>query len=145
MTKSVTIVAAGTGGHVMPGIAVAKILASRGWKVSWIGTEQGMERRLVERHGIAFYPLDFEGLRGKGLKTFLFGGFKLLDCIRVSRKLLRELQTDVNFFNGRLCGGSCLPCSRSCRHPLRPYEQRCGSAFKHPHDPGERERRHVRL
>jgi UDP-N-acetylglucosamine--N-acetylmuramyl-(pentapeptide) pyrophosphoryl-undecaprenol N-acetylglucosamine transferase len=84
----------------MPGIAVAKILASRGWKVSWIGTEQGMERRLVERHGIAFYPLDFEGLRGKGLKTFLFGGFKLLDCIRVSRKLLRELQTDVIFSTG---------------------------------------------
>ena len=47
MSKHLVIAAAGTGGHVMPGIAVAKILRSRGWTVSWIGTEKGMERRLV--------------------------------------------------------------------------------------------------
>jgi len=123
MSKSVTIVAAGTGGHVMPGIAVAKILASRGWTVSWIGTEQGMERRLVERNGIPFYSLDFEGLRGKGLKTLLFGGFKLLDSIRVSRSLLKDLKTDVIFFDGGLRGRARMSCRGACRHPLCAHEQ----------------------
>ena len=52
MSKHLVIAAAGTGGHVMPGVAVAKILISRGWTVSWIGTEQGMERRIVERQKI---------------------------------------------------------------------------------------------
>lgn len=100
MTKKLMIAAAGTGGHVMPGIAVAKILESRGWEVSWIGTEQGMERRLVERQGIAFNALNFQGLRGKGLKTMLFGGFKLLKCIFDSRRLLKENDTSVLFSTG---------------------------------------------
>ena len=100
MSKHLVISAAGTGGHVMPGIAVAKILLSRGWTVSWIGTEQGMERRLVERQGIKFQALDFQGLRGKGLKTLLFGGFKLLSSIFKSKELLTRNKADVVFSTG---------------------------------------------
>ena len=58
-SKHLVILAAGTGGHVMPGLAVAKVMASRGWKISWVGTVAGMERGLVERHGIPFHALDF--------------------------------------------------------------------------------------
>lgn len=100
MSKHLVIAAAGTGGHVMPGIAVAKILRSRGWTVSWIGTEKGMEWRLVERYGIPFHAFDFQGLRGKGLKTMLFGGFKLLSCIGKSRKILSGENADVVFSTG---------------------------------------------
>ena len=46
------IMAAGTGGHVIPGIAVAQEMQHRGWSVSWLGTEQGMENRLVPSAGI---------------------------------------------------------------------------------------------
>lgn len=99
-SKHLVIAAAGTGGHVMPGIAVAKILLSRGWTVSWIGTEQGMERRLVERQKIPFTALDFQGLRGKGLKTMLFGGFKLLNCIFKSKTILKEQKADAVFSTG---------------------------------------------
>ena len=64
-SKHLVILAAGTGGHVMPGLAVAKVMASRGWKISWVGTVAGMERGLVERHGIPFHALDFQGVRGR--------------------------------------------------------------------------------
>ena len=64
-----------TGGHVMPGSGVAEALRERGWSVSWLGTRAGMEHQLVEPHGIAFDAIDFSGLRGKGIKTFLLGGF----------------------------------------------------------------------
>ncbi len=100
MSKHLVIAAAGTGGHVMPGVAVAKILISRGWTVSWIGTEQGMERRIVERQKIPFTALDFQGLRGKGLKTMLFGGFKLLKCIAQSRTILAQKHADAVFSTG---------------------------------------------
>lgn len=100
MSKNLAIAAAGTGGHVMPGIAVAKILRSRGWTVTWIGTEKGMERRLVEAQSIPFKALDFLGLRGKGLKTMLFGGFKLLASIAKSRTYLSEIKADVVFSTG---------------------------------------------
>ena len=48
MTKGhLVVMAAGTGGHVMPGLAVARELQARGWTVSWLGTTHGMENRLV--------------------------------------------------------------------------------------------------
>lgn len=100
MSKNLVIAAAGTGGHVMPGIAVAKILRSRGWNVTWIGTEKGMERKLVEPQSIPFKALDFMGLRGKGLRTMLFGGFKLLASIVTSRTYLSEAKADMVFSTG---------------------------------------------
>jgi len=42
MNRHVVIVAAGTGGHVMPGLALADEMRARGWTVSWIGTRLGM-------------------------------------------------------------------------------------------------------
>ena len=59
MKKHLVIAAAGTGGHVMPGIAVAKIMISRGWEVSWIGTRTGMEKRLVEKTWNSLYSTGF--------------------------------------------------------------------------------------
>jgi UDP-N-acetylglucosamine--N-acetylmuramyl-(pentapeptide) pyrophosphoryl-undecaprenol N-acetylglucosamine transferase len=94
------VVAAGTGGHVMPGIAVAEALRGRGWSVSWLGTQSGMERGLVERHGIAFDAIDFSGLRGKGLKTLLLGGFMLLRALWQSRARLRARAPKVVFSTG---------------------------------------------
>ena len=94
------VVAAGTGGHVMPGLAVAEVLRGRGWSVSWLGTKTGMERGLVERHGIDFDAIDFSGLRGKGLKTLLLGGFLLLRALWQSRRLLRARAPQVVFSTG---------------------------------------------
>ena len=94
------VVAAGTGGHVMPGLAVAEALRGRGWSVSWLGTQSGMERGLVERHGIAFDAIDFSGLRGKGLKTLLLGGYLLLRALWQSRARLRARSPRVVFSTG---------------------------------------------
>lgn len=94
------VVAAGTGGHVMPGLAVAEALRARGWSVSWLGTRTGMERQLVEPRGIAFDAIDFAGLRGKGVKTFLLGGFYLLRALWQSRTLIRARKPRVMFSTG---------------------------------------------
>ncbi|HVE88233.1 MAG TPA: undecaprenyldiphospho-muramoylpentapeptide beta-N-acetylglucosaminyltransferase [Burkholderiaceae bacterium] len=94
------VVAAGTGGHVMPGLAVADALRERGWSVSWLGTRTGMERQLVEPRGIAFDAIDFSGLRGKGVKTLLFGGFHLLRALWQSRALIRARKPRVMFSTG---------------------------------------------
>jgi UDP-N-acetylglucosamine--N-acetylmuramyl-(pentapeptide) pyrophosphoryl-undecaprenol N-acetylglucosamine transferase len=82
MSKHLVIMAAGTGGHIMPGLAVASEMQSRGWTVSWLGTTTGMENRLVPPSGI---PMDT--LRGKGLVHTLTGGLRLIkafaDCFRI--------------------------------------------------------------
>ncbi len=94
------VVAAGTGGHVMPGLAVAEALLARGWSVSWLGTRVGMERQLVEPRGIAFDAIDFAGLRGKGIKTLLLGGFYLLRALWQSRALIRARKPRLMFSTG---------------------------------------------
>jgi UDP-N-acetylglucosamine--N-acetylmuramyl-(pentapeptide) pyrophosphoryl-undecaprenol N-acetylglucosamine transferase len=84
------IMAAGTGGHIIPGLAVAKEMESRGWTISWLGTRQGMENRLVPAAGIALDSIGFSGLRGKGPMHMLTGGLRMLkafwDCLALLKK-----------------------------------------------------------
>ena len=92
MTRAphLVIMAAGTGGHIMPGLAVACEVRSRGWTVSWLGTSHGMENRLVPPAGIEMDTIAFSGLRGKGLLHTATGGLRLLkafwDCLRILRR-----------------------------------------------------------
>ena len=53
MSRTLMIMAAGTGGHIFPGIAIAHTMRARGWEVSWLGTANGMEQDLVPKQGIA--------------------------------------------------------------------------------------------
>jgi UDP-N-acetylglucosamine--N-acetylmuramyl-(pentapeptide) pyrophosphoryl-undecaprenol N-acetylglucosamine transferase len=76
--KRLMIMAAGTGGHIFPGIAIAQTMRSRGWEVSWLGTAHGMEQDIVPTHGIALDAIDFAGMRGKGIGHTVSGAFKLV-------------------------------------------------------------------
>ena len=84
------VMAAGTGGHIVPGLAVAREMQRRGWSVSWLGTELGMENKLVPPTAIPLDRIGFSGLRGKGLLHTLTGGLRLLkafwDCLRILRR-----------------------------------------------------------
>jgi UDP-N-acetylglucosamine--N-acetylmuramyl-(pentapeptide) pyrophosphoryl-undecaprenol N-acetylglucosamine transferase len=85
--KRLLIMAAGTGGHIFPGLAIAQTMKARGWQVSWLGTAHGMERDIVPRHGVEMDTINFTGLRGKGLRHTLNGAFKLtssfIACLRI--------------------------------------------------------------
>lgn len=89
MSRHLVVMAAGTGGHVIPGLAVAREMLSRGWTVSWLGTTHGMENRLVPPAGIPMDTIAFSGLRGKGLLHTMTGGLRLLaafwSCLRILR------------------------------------------------------------
>ena len=100
------IMAAGTGGHVIPGLAVAKEMQSRGWTISWLGTRQGMENRLVPAAGIALDSIGFSGLRGKGLLHSLTGGLRLLKAFWECLSLLKKRSADAVLGMG---GYVCFP------------------------------------
>ncbi len=103
------VMAAGTGGHIMPGLAVAREMQGRGWTVSWLGTTHGMENKLVPAQAGAALPMDciaFSGLRGKGLLHSLTGGLRLLKAMWDSLAILRRRRADAVLGMG---GYVCFP------------------------------------
>lgn len=106
MSRHLVVMAAGTGGHVMPGLAVAREMLARGWTVSWLGTTHGMENRLVPPSGIPMDCIGFSGLRGKGPLHTLTGGLRLLGAFWSCLRILRARRADAVLGMG---GYVCFP------------------------------------
>ncbi|ABM31419.1 undecaprenyldiphospho-muramoylpentapeptide beta-N-acetylglucosaminyltransferase [Paracidovorax citrulli] len=93
--RTALVMAGGTGGHIFPGLAVAEELRARGWKVHWLGTPGSMESRIVPPQGFAFEPIDFSGVRGKGLATLALLPLRLLRAFWQALAVVRRVQPDV--------------------------------------------------
>lgn len=93
--RTLVIMAGGTGGHIMPGLAVAHEMKARGWRVLWMGNPERMEGRLVPEQGFELLPLAFSGLRGKGPGALAKLPFTLARACLQARRALRRAQADV--------------------------------------------------
>lgn len=82
-----------------PALAVVGELGVRA-EVLWVGSEHGMERRLVERQGIPFRSVSAAGLHGVGLSSLPGNALSLLRGTLGSRRILGEFVPDVLFFTG---------------------------------------------
>lgn len=93
--KKLLIMAAGTGGHIFPGLAIADEMQQRGWTVSWLGTAHGMEAEMVPKHGIEFNYINFSGVRGKGLIHTLKGLLKLVGSFFSCWRIFSQRKPDL--------------------------------------------------
>jgi UDP-N-acetylglucosamine--N-acetylmuramyl-(pentapeptide) pyrophosphoryl-undecaprenol N-acetylglucosamine transferase len=93
--RIILIMAGGTGGHVMPGLAVAAEMRTRGWRVVWLGTPGSMEEELVARHGYPLELIRIRGLRGKGLLRMALLPMHLLIAFWQSARVLFRVRPDV--------------------------------------------------
>ena len=95
MSRTILIMAAGTGGHIFPGLAIARELASRGWRVHWMGTPRGMENRLVAEAGYPMATVNMAGIRGKGLTSWLTLPVRLAVALWQASAALVRVRPDV--------------------------------------------------
>ncbi len=105
MKRRVLIMAGGTGGHVFPALAVADELRAQDCDVFWMGTENGIEAKLVPAAG---YPLTFihvKGLRGNGLLGWLLAPFKVVKAVYQAITAIKKLKPDVVLGMGGFASG----------------------------------------
>lgn len=121
--RPVILLAGGTGGHIFPAIATAHALRARGVPVRWIGSEGGMETRLVPPHGIEIDTIPVRGIRGKGIGTLLRAPMLIASAVSAARRLVkRHAPRAVVSFGGFAAGPGGLA-ARLCGVPLLVHEQ----------------------
>ena len=98
--KKIVLTGGGTAGHVTPNIAIIPTLKDMGYEISYIGTYNGIEKKLIEEIGIPYYGISSGKLRRYfDLKNFT-DPFRILKGYFQAKKLIKKLQPDVVFSKG---------------------------------------------
>ena len=95
MTRTLMIMAGGTGGHIFPALSVADYAREHGWKVVWLGSPAGMEARIVPSRGYPMAWIRFSGVRRRGLLPKAMLPLNLLVAFWQGARAIREHRPDV--------------------------------------------------
>ena len=121
--KTLLIMAGGTGGHVMPALAVAKNLHDRGVNIIWMGTREGIEFEMVPKAGFDLRLVNVKGLRGSGLSRKLAAPFVLLLAAIKAIKIIASSKANVILGMGGFVSGPGGVVGRLLGKPLVLHEQ----------------------
>jgi UDP-N-acetylglucosamine--N-acetylmuramyl-(pentapeptide) pyrophosphoryl-undecaprenol N-acetylglucosamine transferase len=123
------IMAGGTGGHVFPALALARELRTRSWQIVWLGTQRGLEARLVPAENIPIEWLSVGGLRGKNLWTWLMAPVRLVQSLFEALAVMRQHRPTVVVGLGGYVSGPGGVAAWLARRPLLIHEQNAIAGF----------------
>jgi UDP-N-acetylglucosamine--N-acetylmuramyl-(pentapeptide) pyrophosphoryl-undecaprenol N-acetylglucosamine transferase len=121
----VVIAGGGTGGHLFPGVAVAKELVkdSNGNEVIFVGTTRGIESRIIPKEGFDLRFIRSEGLVGKGLSATLRSLVKIPLSLKDAYGILKETEPDLVFGVGGYSSGPVIMSAMLMGIPTMIHEQ----------------------
>lgn len=120
--KRIVLTGGGTAGHVTPNIALIPTLQREGFEVHYIGSYDGIEKKLIEEMGIPYYGISSGKLRRYfDLKNFS-DPFKVIKGFSEAKKLLKKLQPDVIFSKGGFVTVPVVIAAKRCSIPAIIHE-----------------------
>lgn len=120
--KHIVLTGGGTAGHVTPNIALIPKLKENGYSISYIGSYDGIEKKLIEELGIPYYGISSGKLRRYfDLKNFS-DPFRVLKGFGEAKKLLKKLKPDVVFSKGGFVTVPVVIAAKRCRIPAIIHE-----------------------
>jgi UDP-N-acetylglucosamine--N-acetylmuramyl-(pentapeptide) pyrophosphoryl-undecaprenol N-acetylglucosamine transferase len=123
VSRPILIMAGGTGGHVFPALALARLLREQSLEVVWLGTARGLESRVIPAEGIPIEQLSVTGLRGKGALSWLSAPFRLTLALAQALRVMWRYRPLVVVGLGGFVSGPGGVAAWLTRHPLVIHEQ----------------------
>lgn len=114
----VLLAGGGTGGHIFPALAVGEELTARGWRVSFAGSQTGLEAQIVPQRGVPFHALPARPLVGKGPLAKVQSLTTLGRSAVAAAALIRRLGVDVVLGTGGYASGPAVAGARLAGRPV---------------------------
>lgn len=121
--QTLLMMAGGTGGHVFPALAVALMMRSQGWTVTWMGTRRGIESRIVPANDIPIDYITIEGVRGRRKRDWFLAPFKILNAVWQAWRVLLTRRPAVVLGMGGFASGPGAIAAWLGNFPLLIHEQ----------------------
>ena len=120
--KHIVLTGGGTAGHVTPNIALIPALKDAGYQISYIGSYNGIERKLIEELGIPYYGISSGKLRRYFDPKNFSDPFRVLKGFHEAKKLLKQLKPDVIFSKGGFVTVPVVIAAKRCKIPAIIHE-----------------------
>jgi len=129
VSRPALIMAGGTGGHVFPALALARVLREQAIEVVWLGTRRGLEARIVPAEPLPIEWLTIAGLRGKGALALLAAPFRLAAALFQACRVMSRHRPFVVVGLGGFVTGPGGIAAWLTRRPLVIHEQNAIAGF----------------
>lgn len=120
--KRIVLTGGGTAGHVTPCIALLPELKKEGYDIQYIGSVNGIERKLIEEFGVPYYGISSGKLRRYFDPKNFSDPFKVMKGYFEAKKILKQLKPDVVFSKGGFVSVPVVLAAKKVRIPVIIHE-----------------------
>lgn len=120
--KKIVLTGGGTAGHVTPNIALIPVLKEAGYDIHYIGSYDGIEKKLISDLGIPYYGISSGKLRRYLSLKNLTDPFRVIKGLSQAKKLMKQIQPDIVFSKGGFVTVPVVMAADKCHIPAIIHE-----------------------